>query len=161
MNEIAAIPTRYAGVQFRSRLEARWAALFDLISWRWEYEPIDLNGYIPDFIVESDYLVEVKPIVKWPCPVVSCTTCSDTPRVEYDDALNKIHSSGWAGRHAVIVGASIFDARIDAGEMYFPCLGRVVLSDFWMPYAGFDFMRSDLVADWREAGNRVQWRRPI
>jgi hypothetical protein len=46
---LTAIPTRYGGVQFRSRLEARWAAFFDLAGWRWQYEPIDLAGWIPDF----------------------------------------------------------------------------------------------------------------
>lgn len=42
-------PTMYKGVQFRSRLEARWAAYFDILGWGWEYEPIDLNGWVPDF----------------------------------------------------------------------------------------------------------------
>lgn len=53
------IPTLYAGTQFRSRLEARWAALFDLLGWPWEYEPIDLPGWIPDFrIGDSNLLVD-------------------------------------------------------------------------------------------------------
>lgn len=63
-----AIPTKYAGVQFRSRLEARWAAFFELADWRWEYEPIDLAGWIPDFYVwpqyastKSGWLIEIKP----------------------------------------------------------------------------------------------------
>ncbi|MEA2669684.1 MAG: hypothetical protein QOJ33_2618, partial [Chloroflexota bacterium] len=30
-----AIPTTYDGVNFRSRLEAKWAAFFDLLGWRW------------------------------------------------------------------------------------------------------------------------------
>jgi len=65
-------PTNYHGVTFRSRLEARWAAFFDLAGWSWEYEPIDLNGWTPDFRVHWDcyhsecegghtLLVEVKP----------------------------------------------------------------------------------------------------
>ena len=69
---IKAHPTRYKSVLFRSRLEARWAAFFDLAGWQWEYEPIDLIGWSPDFLVEfpcghsecSDshvLLVEVKP----------------------------------------------------------------------------------------------------
>lgn len=62
---IKAIPTRYAGVEFRSRLEARWAAFFDLAGWQWEYEPFDLEGWAPDFRLvlpdESEFLVEVKP----------------------------------------------------------------------------------------------------
>lgn len=60
----AAIPTMYAGVQFRSRLEARWAAFFDLCGDKWEYEPVDLHGWIPDFRLPDTFqtpLVEVKP----------------------------------------------------------------------------------------------------
>ena len=33
-----AIPTKYAGCYFRSRLEARWAVFFDTLDIRWEYE---------------------------------------------------------------------------------------------------------------------------
>lgn len=62
---IAAHPTEYAGVTFRSRLEARWAAFFDLCKWKWEYEPVDLKVWVPDFrvkILEGEtLLVEVKP----------------------------------------------------------------------------------------------------
>jgi hypothetical protein len=62
---IAAIPTRYAGVQFRSRLEARWAAFFDLLGWRWDYEPMDMKGWTPDFLLHlhEPVLVEVKPAI--------------------------------------------------------------------------------------------------
>ncbi len=62
---IPAIPTTYAGVNFRSRLEARWAAFFDLVGWEYSYEPIDLDGWIPDFVLhgaKQRVLVEVKPI---------------------------------------------------------------------------------------------------
>jgi hypothetical protein len=57
------IPTVYAGIEFRSRLEARWAAFFDEIGWRWSYEPFDAAGYIPDFLIHGarPMLVEVKP----------------------------------------------------------------------------------------------------
>lgn len=60
MNGIA---TTYHGIRFRSRLEARWAAFFTNIGWRYEYEPFDLNGYIPDFLIlgERPMLVEVGP----------------------------------------------------------------------------------------------------
>jgi hypothetical protein len=60
-----AIPTRYADVEFRSRLEARWAAFFDALGWEWEYEPTDLNGWIPDFRLRfhrsRPLWIEVKP----------------------------------------------------------------------------------------------------
>jgi len=65
---IHAIPTLYAGVRFRSRLEARWAAFFDIVGWRWEYEPFDYAGYIPDFAIlgKIPLLVDVKPATTAP-----------------------------------------------------------------------------------------------
>lgn len=63
MDTHVGIPTYYKGTRFRSRLEARWAHFFDLIQWRWEYEPFDMNGYIPDFLIlgRHQMLVEIKP----------------------------------------------------------------------------------------------------
>jgi hypothetical protein len=61
---IAAIPTIYRGIEFRSRLEAKWATMFDQLEWPWEYEPIDLAGYIPDFHIdfgERQFFIEIKP----------------------------------------------------------------------------------------------------
>src|SRR3990167_9057502 len=48
-------PTKYADVLFRSRLEARWAAFFDLLKWEWEYEPTDFQGWVPDFLLPKYY----------------------------------------------------------------------------------------------------------
>lgn len=65
--QIKAHPTRYKEIEFRSRLEATWAAFFDITGWRWKYEPIDLEGWTPDFEIEHPRLypkkifVEVKP----------------------------------------------------------------------------------------------------
>lgn len=65
--DIKSKPTVYKNVKFRSRLEARWAAFFDLIGWRWQYEAYDFNGWTPDFAVYgsagSILFIEVKPIV--------------------------------------------------------------------------------------------------
>ena len=59
------IPTTYRSVQYRSRLEAKWAAFFDQIGWHHTYEPFDADGYIPDFLIHgsSPFLVEIKPAV--------------------------------------------------------------------------------------------------
>ena len=87
------IPTSYGGIDFRSRTEARWAAFFDLCGGTWDYEPLDLRGYIPDFVVYffEPLIVEVKG---------GALTI---------DALmahaGKIDRSGWEGE-AVIVGAT-------------------------------------------------------
>lgn len=61
--EVRSYPTKYQGCQFRSRLEARWAAFFDLVRWPWVYEPFDLPGYSPDFLIRKpvDMIAEVKP----------------------------------------------------------------------------------------------------
>lgn len=64
--DMAAIATTYKGFNFRSRLEAKWAAFFDGLGWEWDYEPIEYNGWFPDFSITGDegniILVEVKPI---------------------------------------------------------------------------------------------------
>ena len=77
---INVIPTTYKGIQFRSRLEARWAVFFDTLGIEWEYEPeryeigmlwtdpnteeldySDMETYLPDFwLPELKYWIEVK-----------------------------------------------------------------------------------------------------
>lgn len=62
-------PTTYNGVEFRSRLESKWASFFDLVGWDWTYEPGEVNGYNPDFFIRCNsmsyptntIIVEVKP----------------------------------------------------------------------------------------------------
>lgn len=70
---IKAIPTVYRGRRYRSRLEAKWAAFFDLIHWQFEYEPYDLGIWSPDFLLTGVWpsghvnhvMVEVKPIAEF------------------------------------------------------------------------------------------------
>lgn len=93
--EIKAIPTEYNGHRFRSRLEAKWACFFDNCGWPWEYEALDLEGYIPDFILtlpHAHVLVEVKPVMD---------------QSEFAQHWSKIKQSGW-DKEAMIVGARIF-----------------------------------------------------
>ena len=174
----------YAGTQFRSRLEARWAAFFDLLVWKWDYEPIDLSGYIPDFILsfKQPILVEVKPLI------------GDPSEWDAVDAIAKVCNSGWNG-NALLVGAGpalhdesdglIFglcaewfnEAPYDGAEsgmhgwnpftLRHCCNGPV---DTIGSYACIKCGDYDgninpsparlLTSLWREAGNRVQWRSP-
>jgi hypothetical protein len=64
-------PAFYNGILFRSRLEVRWAVLFDCLGIEWEYEtvlyklkptPIFPRGvnYLPDFHLKSA-IIEIKP----------------------------------------------------------------------------------------------------
>lgn len=68
---IPSIPTWYNGRRYRSRLEARWQCFFDTIGWRAEYEPSQINGFNPDFLIyckskaypTQHIIVEVKPSI--------------------------------------------------------------------------------------------------
>lgn len=41
----------YNGLQFRTQLEARWAAFFDLAGWEWHVNPVPVDNWSPDFRV--------------------------------------------------------------------------------------------------------------
>jgi hypothetical protein len=62
------IPTKHAGVVFRSRLEARWAVFFGAVGIRWfyEYEGFQLKysgWYLPDFwLPDLNTWIEIKPV---------------------------------------------------------------------------------------------------
>jgi hypothetical protein len=64
---IRSIPTEFAGVKFRSRLEARWAVLFEELGldWRYEAEPYQFSdglSWLPDFWLPTiGFHIEVKP----------------------------------------------------------------------------------------------------
>jgi hypothetical protein len=66
VQKIKAIPTKYKGVVFRSRLEARWAVYFDYFGIEWLYEfqgfQLDSGCYLPDFwLPQVNHWAEVKP----------------------------------------------------------------------------------------------------
>jgi len=168
---IPAIPTTYSGVRFRSRLEAKWAAFFDLSAWSGEYEPLDLAGYVPDFVLRfaRDLVVEVKPIMSF-LP----EDHGDTIR----HAIGKIDQAHPDGE-ALIIGATVdtyfgwfrdVEAGWGAAVAFFcrECGHRSVCSEHgsWRcRMSGCDSVRAmmdcsvfDIPADFRTASNRVQWR---
>lgn len=135
---IKSIPTTYAGVNFRSRLEARWAAFFDLCGWKWDFEPFDLDGWAPDFkltIGEVVCLVEVKPVDS------SCEDVETYAKI-YDKACAHAHN------HNILL---LCDGPVSdlAGV---PLCEESDLDKF------ADAIRStESDGLWREAGNIVQW----
>lgn len=181
---MTAIPTMYGGVQFRSRLEAKWAAMFDLLLWRWEYEPCDLNGWIPDFVLLSDFspvYVEVKPAM----------ALGDAA---YEQARSKIEASG-VRSEALICGAALpsqsgtasvgWIAEICGDEFVWDEASAGLVGTGQQPRKRWDFchasfsfrgrltgyydgrcfgqggmVRRRLDSFWRCAGNKVQWRPP-
>ena len=85
---IAPIRTLYKGVTFRSQLEARWAAWFDWKLIGWEYEPVQMGNWVPDFRIvtgEEEIYVEVKPVDEFPA-----------------DVAEKIDRSDWKGRTMIL-----------------------------------------------------------
>lgn len=158
------IPTMFEGVRYRSRLEARYAAFFAALDWRVQYEPMDLDGYIPDWLVYFErrpLLVEVKG--------------SDE---ELDAAKLKIELSGWRGDALILCGEvhgqTIGQIRIASEETLtweeadlFFCINcrRVAVAagggDWRCRHCG---AREDHVGSydpseaWAASGNRVQWR---
>ena len=84
------IPITINGIRFRSLIEARWAEMFSKLGWDWEYEPIELKGYIPDFIIKfpnRHMLVEVK---------------GETDMKNIEQYADKILNSGWDGEFLIV-----------------------------------------------------------
>lgn len=116
------IPTEYKGYCFRSRLEATWAAFFDGLGWKWQYEPIGCNGYIPDFILQFPFAplaVEVKPALEFG-QLWNHTERIERSGLEYD---------------AVIVGAGQMREEWNDPS---PILGLLSQKDFYGAEGEFD-----------------------
>ena len=114
---IPAIETKYRGMLFRSRLEARWAAFFDRAGWHWEYEPFDLSGWVPDFAIRAPsgtarkpVLVEVKPILEMHGPTIKrIERAISASGLDYEalllgsgittDDVQRYAYLGWLGEH--------------------------------------------------------------
>lgn len=62
---IKAKPTKYCGVQFRSRTEAKYCMLFNMFDEPWTYEsrrfPLPSGSYLPDFyLYDWNTWIEIK-----------------------------------------------------------------------------------------------------
>lgn len=125
------IPTLYRGRRYRSRLEARWACFFDLVGWKYEYEPFDLPGWIPDFALFGEdgrqVLVEIKP----------------TPRADVGKVGRAVKASNWSAPVFILDCAPTADTVNEIGDL----ISGLV-------------RRSDVPKFWTQAGNEVQWKKP-
>lgn len=144
------IPTWYRSVRYRSRQEARWACFFDFLGWKHDYEPIDLDGWIPDFALtipgqSTPFLAECKPAL----------------------AIQDLF------QHVAKIEAAAKDQRVLLlGARWGKTLG------LWLPH-GIEFGLAPCAAGigigwetpegevgemlrrgWVSAGNQVQWRKP-
>ena len=97
--------TEYAGTTFRSQLEARWAAYFDRRGIEWQYEPVRLSGWTPDFRLVLDggeAYAEVKPVSEFPM-----------------DVAQRVLGAGWTG-DIVILGLEPRHAWLHRGDGWTP-----------------------------------------
>lgn len=91
------IPTKGAkGYDYRSRIEAVWSYVFEKLGWEWDYEPIDLDWYIPDFILKTTYGEKILCEIKGDVDIIKT----------YEPYLKKIINSGWKGRY-IILGSTV------------------------------------------------------
>lgn len=138
--------TSYKSTVFRSRLEARWAAFFDLVGWKWVYEPLDLKGWSPDFLVEfrcghSDcppshtLLVEIKPYTS--LGQFRGHKCLD---------FSYGKSCGFPADSSAAFGV---DPSVTWWEMSHGAGGGVETIENWV--------FGDIQKLWSQAGNAVQW----
>lgn len=139
---IKAHPTTYAGVEFRSRLEATWAAFFDICGIWWQYEPIDLDGWTPDFGLRLSgalVLAEVKPV--------------DPIRPEH---FLKAYSR-WEEVHVMLLG-------LNPAENDLPWFGMLLDAPSrsehdWVTIHKATFI-DDMDGKWKQAQNTTRWKGP-
>jgi len=182
------IPTKHKHRQYRSRLEARWAYMFDLLGWKYEYEPFDLNGWIPDFSIygADELLVEVKPH--------SILTEFDIPKI-----VNATKGTQKEKIEVLLLGSTIFE---EAGCFSGPAIGWLgeccyeeesdnLIDQYWFAFAVLNHNKSwgifheygsyrdritgiydgdthlvipsyeEVQILWNKAGNEVQWKPPV
>lgn len=102
MEEIKkAQPVIYKGIQFRSKMEARLAVLLDEFNADWEYEPIQEDGYTPDFRIKN-----VEKVLE--CRGFKCDKSDLYVEVKY--ALFKGNArqlENFAEKHHIIIGGRL------------------------------------------------------
>lgn len=151
----AAIPTTYKNTKFRSRLEARWAATFDLLHWEWVYEPFDLDGWIPDFQLNLPKYDKLCPeyygtkFIRDKTPLVEIRPVSlldrqpNTYEIPEGFDIERIYrGTGCKGGEVLLLGS-----HIDAAWRI-PDLGE------WRESLQIAIGGESV---WQEAGNKVQW----
>lgn len=123
-----AIQTRYGGVLYRSRTEARWAVLFDALGLRVDYEPegfsIRGGGYLPDFYCHDFHMfMEVKGTDPTPQEIAKCAALTEAAEC---DVLLLI------GAPAERFQIMWFDRVGQRDDLYALAQDRRVRAGFWL-----------------------------
>ena len=113
-NTMKAKPIIWKGMQFRSKLEARYYNHFQNLGWDFDYEPEvpGLFGYEPDFIIYPkrtkliEYLGKVKPIYVEIKPIRDVTKIFEDP--DYDSFREKIYKNWNRENDLIVFGGKVF-----------------------------------------------------
>lgn len=120
--------TKYHGALFRSRLEAKWVAFFDLCGWDWIYEPYTISGWLVDFLIrgkDTDVICEVKPISRRDEKLESEISRRMMKKVKMEplllglapypsEAMFDCAAIGWLGEH-INIAENDYDIDFDVG----------------------------------------------
>ena len=144
--EFASIPTVYKGIQCRSIHEARYLAFFGLYNIEYEYESVNLPGWIVDVLLNIDLGSQVYTILGEIKPWDDINDFSDTVAFNLNGELdcNKLpcHGIGLFGRNPSV-------SRI---RWHYDLYGLHVRANNLTQFC------KDWETAWIQAGNIVQWK---
>jgi hypothetical protein len=166
--------TTHENINFRSRLEAKWASFFTALKWEWDYEPVDFEGWIPDFAIYGKHdviYVEIKPVFKFPDDIAKeieasgceeeVLICGISPKVARPhhsvagwlrDGTNRVWDmapmSKWGYRYGFCHDSESYRDRITGIDTGFPNGDSLWESN----------VREEINTLWAKATNKVQWK---
>jgi hypothetical protein len=162
--------------------------MFDLLEWKYEYEPVDFKGWIPDFAIIGGrgaiIYVEVKPVYELPHLIaaeIENSGCRHNCLILGATAApNKILGSsiGWFGeffsdgiRYEDKMGNRYWSDALCVAHFDQFCLLsgadpnledldhlRCRLSNTYLSLDDIETWESNVASLWAEAGNVVQWK---
>jgi hypothetical protein len=138
-------PTYYNNRLYRSRLEARYAAFFDMMGWSFEYEPESFPTWSPDFVLNDfdELFLEIKPYALWS-----------------DDLISKIRPYSKDNRCGLVGDAIIAEENAFYLGKYFnqDHNDHIILKDIICQYRHLN--RKAVDKCWIEAANKVMYLKP-
>lgn len=167
----AGIETEFDGIMYRSILEARWACTLTLLGLHFEYEPLPLAGFLPDFLVDVHVYAGHGKLRKYPTLVEVKPAWLPS---DYQEPISRIARSGWSGP-AIVLGSTVRanDMLSQPGHWCgyaHPEVSQRHAEDGsheWFP-VGWDEQtksfafgaKGDLTKIWKQAGRVVRWLPP-
>ena len=119
----SAIVTPYNGINFRSRLEAKWAAMFDHlgVEWLYEMEGYELSRrYLPDFFIPRLQLwVEIKGV---PPTTEERLACAELSIATKQQVLLSFGQVGWWLSDPCTGGSILYNEHEPLAFGYAPAL---------------------------------------